>query len=57
VEFRLKWHGNAVSVSADHASATFMLSGPEGAAETIIVNGREIRLQANTNATVGLVQA
>jgi kojibiose phosphorylase len=57
VEFRLKWHGNAVSVSADHASATFMLSGPEGADETIIVNGREITLQANTNATVGLVQA
>jgi kojibiose phosphorylase len=57
VDFRLKWHGNTVSVSADHASATFMLSGPEGAAETITVNGREITLQANTKATVGLTQA
>jgi kojibiose phosphorylase len=56
VDFRLKWHGNTVSVSADHASATFMLSGPEGAAETITVNGREITLQANTKATVSLTQ-
>jgi kojibiose phosphorylase len=57
VEFRLKWHGNTVSVSADHTSATFVLSGPEGAAETIIVNGREITLQANTKATVELLRA
>jgi kojibiose phosphorylase len=57
VEFRLKWHGNTVSVSADHTSATFVLSGPEGAAETIIINGREITLQANTKATVELLQA
>ena len=49
--------GSTVSVSADHASATFMLSGPEGAAETITVNGREITLQANTKATVDLTQA
>jgi kojibiose phosphorylase len=56
VDFRLKWHGNTVSVSADHASATFMLSGPEGAAETITVNGREITLQANTKATVSLTR-
>jgi kojibiose phosphorylase len=57
VEFRLKWHGNTVSVSADHTSATFVLSGPEGTAETIIINGREITLQANTKATVELLRA
>jgi hypothetical protein len=33
-----------------------MLSGPEGAAETITVNGREITLQANTKATVSLTR-
>jgi hypothetical protein len=34
-----------------------VLSGPEGAAETIIINGREITLQANTKATVELLRA
>jgi kojibiose phosphorylase len=57
VRFRLKWHGNTVSVSADHASATFVLSGPEGSRETIIVNGHEITLQASTKATVDLLRA
>ena len=52
VNFRLKWHGNTVSVSAGHAAATFVLSGPEGSRETIIVNGHEITLQASTEVTV-----
>ena len=57
VDFRLKWHGNTVSVSADHTSATFVLSGPEGCGEMIIVNGHEITLQANSKVTVDLLQA
>ncbi len=54
VRFRLKWHGNTVSVSADHACATFVLSGPEGSRETIIIDGHEITLQANAKVTVDL---
>ncbi len=57
VDFQLKWHGNTVSVSADHISATFMLSGPEGCRETIIINGQETILQANTKVTVDLLHA
>ena len=57
VDFRLKWHGNTVSVSANHTSATFVFIGPEGCRETVIVNGHEITLQANTKVTVGLLRA
>jgi len=57
VDFRLKWHGNTVSVSADHTSMTFVLSGPEGSHETIIVNGHEVTLQANTKVTVDMRRA
>ena len=57
VNFRLKWHGNTVSVSADHTSATFALSGPEGSQEMIIVNGHEIALQANTKVTLAMQRA
>ena len=56
VDFRLKWHGNTVSVSADHTSAAFVLTGPAGCHETITVNGRQITLQANTNVTVDLLR-
>jgi trehalose/maltose hydrolase-like predicted phosphorylase len=56
VDFRLRWHGNTVSVSADHASATFVLTGPAGCRETIIINGRQITLQANTNVTADLLR-
>jgi len=57
LDFRLKWHGNTVSVSANHASATFVLSGPEGRGEMIIINGHEIPLQANSKVTVDLLRA
>jgi kojibiose phosphorylase len=57
VDFRLKWHGNTVSVSANHTSATFVLSGPEGCREMIIINGHEITLQANAKVTVDLLRA
>jgi trehalose/maltose hydrolase-like predicted phosphorylase len=56
VDFRLKWHGNTVSVSANHGSATFALTGPEGCRETIIVNGQEITLQANTKVAIDLLR-
>ena len=52
VDFRLKWHGNTVSVSANRTSATFTLSGPEGCREMIIVNDHEITLLANSKVTV-----
>jgi len=57
VNFRLKWHGNTVSVSADHTCATFTLIGPDGCRETIIVNGHQITLHANTTTEVGLLAA
>ena len=57
IGFRLTWHGRTVSVSADHTSATFVLTGPEGCAETIIVNGQETTLHASTKVTVDLLRA
>jgi kojibiose phosphorylase len=57
VDFRLRWHGNTVSVRVNHTSATFVLTGPEDCRETIIVNGHEITLQANAKVTVDLVPA
>ncbi len=54
VRFQLKWRGNTVSVSVGHESATFVLSGPEGTCERIMVNGRETALRANAEVTVDL---
>jgi kojibiose phosphorylase len=56
VAFRLKWHGNTVSVSADHTSATFVLTGPAGCREMIIINGHQTTLQADTKLTVDLLR-
>jgi len=53
--FRLKWHRNTVSVSVSHASAAFVLSGPEGIPEVIVVNGREVALQPGKEVTVELL--
>jgi hypothetical protein len=33
-----------------------VLTGPAGCRETIIINGRQITLQANTNVTVDLLR-
>ena len=57
VAFRLKWHGNALSVSANHTSATFVLSAPEGHRETVLVHGHEVVLPANTEVVVDLGKA
>jgi kojibiose phosphorylase len=54
VAFRLKWRGNALSVSASHTAATFVLSAPEGYRETILVHGHEVVLPANTEVVVDL---
>jgi kojibiose phosphorylase len=51
VTFRLKWRGSALSVSANHTAATFVLSGRD---ETILVNGHEVALPANTEVVVDL---
>jgi kojibiose phosphorylase len=56
VDFRLKWHGSTVSVSANRSSATFVLTGPQGSREAVMVNGREVTLQANTKVTVDLLR-
>jgi kojibiose phosphorylase len=57
VAFRLQWHGNALAVVAHHTSATFLLSAPDGAHETILVNGREVDLPAGTEVAVDLEKA
>ena len=57
VAFRLKWRGNALSVSANHTAATFVLSAPEGCRETVLVNGHEVALPANTEVVVDLEKA
>src|SRR4051794_15840602 len=57
VAFRLKWRGNALSVSANHTAATFVLSGPPGCRETVLVHGREVDLPAGTEVAVDLEKA
>ncbi|GAA3341207.1 glycoside hydrolase family 65 protein [Amorphoplanes nipponensis] len=52
--FRLRWHGHTVSVSTSPTAATFVLSGPEGLRETILVDGREVTLPANAEVVVDL---
>lgn len=54
ISFRLKWRGNTLSVSANHTTATFVLSGAESERETILVNGREVTLPAGTEVVVDL---
>ena len=54
IAFRLKWHGHALSVSANHTAATFVLSASEGYRETVLVHGREVVLPANTEVVVDL---
>jgi kojibiose phosphorylase len=56
IGFRLKWRGTTLSVSANHTAATFVLSGPEGGRETILVNGREVTLPANAEVVVDLAK-
>ena len=57
VAFKLKWHGNVVRVTATHTAATFLLRGPAGTRETILVNGHEVTLSANAEVVVDLPEA
>jgi kojibiose phosphorylase len=57
VKFRLKWHATSVSVCVRPTAATFLLSGPEGSRETILVNDHEVELPAGTDVAVDLVDA
>jgi hypothetical protein len=41
-------------VSANHTTARFVLSAPEGCRETVLVNGHEVALPANTDVIVDL---
>jgi len=54
IGFRLKWRGTTLSVSANHTTATFVLSGPESRREIILVNGHEVTLSANAEVVVDL---
>ena len=56
IGFRLKWRDTALSVSANHTAATFVLSGPENRRETILVNGHEVTLRADTEVEVDLTK-
>jgi kojibiose phosphorylase len=57
VTFRLKWHASSVSVCVRSTSATFLLSGPEGSRETILVNDHEVELPAGKDVVVDLSDA
>jgi kojibiose phosphorylase len=54
VMFRLKWHATSVSVHIRPTSATFLLSGPQGSRETILVNDHEVELPAGKDVVVDL---
>jgi len=57
ISFRLRWRSATLSVSANHSTATFVLSGPESGRETILVNGHEVTLPANAEVVVDLEKA
>jgi hypothetical protein len=57
VTFRLKWHATSVWVCVRPTSATFLLSGPEGSRETILVNDHEVELPAGKDVVVDLADA
>jgi kojibiose phosphorylase len=57
VAFRLKWHGNTLSVGIRHTSATFLLSGPNAFHEEIVVNDEPITMQVDKEVVIDLVKA
>jgi kojibiose phosphorylase len=54
IAFRLRWHGNSVSVVIRHGSMTLGLFGPDGTHETVVVDGTEVELPAGKEIIVGL---
>ncbi len=56
IHFRLKWHGNTVSVTITHDGAMFRLDAPKGASETILVHGAPVVLKAGEQTAVAFGQ-
>jgi kojibiose phosphorylase len=67
VAFKLKWHGNVLSVEVRHDSARFLLTaaegsparrgeGRQGSREDIVVNGADTALPANEEIVVDLIR-
>jgi kojibiose phosphorylase len=56
VAFKLKWHGNVLSVEVRHDSARFLLEGRQGSREDIVVNGADTALPANEEIVVDLIR-
>jgi kojibiose phosphorylase len=67
VAFKLKWHGNVLSVEVRHDSARFLLTaaegtparrgeGRQGSREDIVVNGVDTALPANEEIVVDLIR-
>ena len=67
VAFKLKWHGNVLSVEVRHDSARFLLTtaegtparrgeGRQGSREDIVVNGVNTALPANEEIVVDLIR-
>jgi kojibiose phosphorylase len=57
IAFRLKWHGNTLSVGIRHTSATFLLSGPTAFHEEIVVNDEPITMPVDKEVVIDLVKA
>jgi kojibiose phosphorylase len=57
VTFRLQWHATSIWVCVRPTSATFLLSGPDGSHETIMVNDHEVELLAGKDVVVDLAAA
>lgn len=55
LRFRLKWHGHAVGVRVRHHEIEFLLDGPAGAEENVIVRGRPVTLRAGTAQRIPLL--
>jgi kojibiose phosphorylase len=56
VAFKLKWHGNVLSVEVRPDSARFLLEGRQGSREDIVVNGADTALPANEEIVVDLIR-
>ena len=54
IAFRLRWHGNTVAVAIGHGSMNLELIAPDGAQETVVVNGAEVELAAGKQIVVAL---
>ena len=56
IAFRLKWHGNTLSVGIRHTSATFLLSGRNALQEEIVVNDEPITIHVDKETVIDLMK-